>query len=275
VDIVSSYPPDLISGATYELDSGTSMSAPHVSGIVALYLQFNPTATPAEVATAIVDGAAYNKVYDADGSPNYLANWIQPPYQLTPSIFLTTTGTSFSVTYYVPAGAGTDDWIGLYAVGAPDGASHSSYYWNYATSTSGTITVPAADAPTTAGQYEFRYFLDDGYTIVAYSSPITIVSTTTVQTPNTYPVGLGFTVSWAATGTLHSTDWLGLYASSATPGSSDSLWWEYTSGAATGSFNIPSNTITANGNYVVKYFKDGGYTVAASGPTIAVGGIYS
>ncbi|MCS7481350.1 S8 family peptidase [Umezawaea endophytica] len=34
--------------------SGTSMSAPHVAGVAARYLQYNPAATPAEVSAAIV-----------------------------------------------------------------------------------------------------------------------------------------------------------------------------------------------------------------------------
>jgi subtilisin family serine protease len=34
--------------------SGTSMASPHVAGVAALYLQLNPTATPAQVSTAIL-----------------------------------------------------------------------------------------------------------------------------------------------------------------------------------------------------------------------------
>jgi len=37
--------------------SGTSMATPHVVGVAALYLQGNPTATPAAVAAALVSGA--------------------------------------------------------------------------------------------------------------------------------------------------------------------------------------------------------------------------
>ncbi|MER7835019.1 S8 family peptidase [Streptomyces sp. NPDC096040] len=56
--------------ATY---SGTSMASPHVAGAAALYLAGHPKATPAQVATALIAGAASGKVSSAGlGSPNRL-----------------------------------------------------------------------------------------------------------------------------------------------------------------------------------------------------------
>jgi subtilisin family serine protease len=53
--------------------SGTSMAAPHVAGVAALYLQANPSATPAEVSAAILSGATHDVMTGLGaGSPNLL-----------------------------------------------------------------------------------------------------------------------------------------------------------------------------------------------------------
>ena len=53
--------------------SGTSMAAPHVAGAAALYLQANPSAAPAAVRDALVNGSTAGAVTNAgSGSPNRL-----------------------------------------------------------------------------------------------------------------------------------------------------------------------------------------------------------
>jgi hypothetical protein len=45
--------------------SGTSMASPQVAGVVALYLQLNPDATPAETKQFIINSSVKNAMYDA------------------------------------------------------------------------------------------------------------------------------------------------------------------------------------------------------------------
>ncbi|MFD5480271.1 S8 family peptidase [Streptomyces hawaiiensis] len=58
--------------------SGTSMATPHVAGAAAVYLAGHTSSTPAQVATALVNGAVTGKVTSAgSGSPNRLLRIVQ------------------------------------------------------------------------------------------------------------------------------------------------------------------------------------------------------
>lgn len=52
--------------------SGTSMAAPHVAGVAALYLQSNRSASPAAVSSAIVNNAVSGQISNTRNSPNRL-----------------------------------------------------------------------------------------------------------------------------------------------------------------------------------------------------------
>lgn len=64
--------------------SGTSMASPHVAGIAALYLQSNPSATPAEVTAAVLGAGTVGAMTGLSiGSPNLLAHVVGSSSSLT------------------------------------------------------------------------------------------------------------------------------------------------------------------------------------------------
>lgn len=68
------------SDTSQQIISGTSMAAPHVAGVAALYLQSNPGASPATVSDAIVNNATDGRVSNpGPGSPNKLLYSLIPP----------------------------------------------------------------------------------------------------------------------------------------------------------------------------------------------------
>ncbi|MFP2904207.1 S8 family serine peptidase [Pyxidicoccus sp. 3LFB2] len=64
--------------------NGTSMAAPHVAGVAALYLQRFPTAAPAAVAQALLDGNTQNVIQDPKGSPNRFLYSLLVPFEVVP-----------------------------------------------------------------------------------------------------------------------------------------------------------------------------------------------
>ncbi|HEX2092979.1 MAG TPA: S8 family serine peptidase, partial [Longimicrobiaceae bacterium] len=114
VDIFA--PGSAITSAWYSSDTalrtidGTSMAAPHVAGVAALYLQGDPGATPATVASAILNSATRGWIANVGGgSPNlflYSPLTVEAP---APLIELSQTVLEFSV---APASTGSSTLAG-------------------------------------------------------------------------------------------------------------------------------------------------------------------
>jgi glutaminyl-peptide cyclotransferase len=105
-------------------------------------------------------------------------------YSLAPSATTVNAGASFSIAWTAPTGSSTHDWVAFYRVGDPN----TSYlWWTYTGgSASGSASITA---PTTAGTYEFRYLLNNGYTDAARSTSVAVTSSSggTYQIVNQFP----------------------------------------------------------------------------------------
>ncbi len=186
-------------------------------------------------------------------------------YTLSASPSTVAPGASLSVSWTAPSGRPSTDWVGLYRIGAPNESLLSWQYTGGTTSGSRTFT-----APLEVGQYEFRYFLQDGFTLAARSSTVTVGSGgmyTLSASPSTVAPGGSLSVSWAAPSGRPTTDWVGLYRVGDANGAY--LWWSYTNGTASGSATLTAPSQT--GQYEFRYFLQDGYTLAARSNAVTVG----
>lgn len=92
-----------------------------------------------------------------------------PTFNLSASPTQVQTGGTVTVNWTANTQRPTNDWIGLYPVGAANNAYIASQYIQGGTSGSLNFQMP-----TVTGNYEFRYFPEGSYTLVATSSQVSV-----------------------------------------------------------------------------------------------------
>jgi subtilisin len=189
-----------------------------------------------------------------------------PSPTLTVSTTTAAPGAAVTVTLTDGAG-GSTDWLALAATTAAN-TSYIQFTYVGAGVTTRTWTV---NMPATAGTYEFRLFLNNGYTRAATSPTITVQSTTapsptlTVNTTTAAP-GAPVTVT-LKDGAGGSTDWLALAATTA----ANTSYIQYTyvgAGVTTRTWTV--NMPATAGTYEFRLFLNNGYTRAATSPPVTV-----
>lgn len=140
--------------------SGTSMATPHVAGAAALYLQAHPTATPADVAQALVSGATPNQLgLLGPGSPNLLVyvsgsgdgSLLVPPAP-TPSLPAPTPPNAAPVANFTVSCPQNKNICSFDGSGSTDDVGVTSYAWDFGVA--GATT--ASSSPTAKYTYKSK-----------------------------------------------------------------------------------------------------------------------
>jgi hypothetical protein len=158
-----------------------------------------------------------------------------------------------------PGGAG--DWLALAPVGAPDTSYlQSTYVGTGVTTRTWTVTLASP------GSYEFRLFLDGGYTRAATSPTFTVPAPTLTVSATSVPVGGPVTVT-LTNGYGGVYDWLAL-AAVGSPDTSNVQWTYVGAGVTTRTWTV---TLASPGGYEFRFYPVGQYNRAATSPTVTAG----
>ena len=190
------------------------------------------------------------------------------PGNVTLTVDTTTAAPGDSVTVTLTDGpGGALDWLALAFVGAPSGSYDAfTYVGAGVTTRDWTVTMPS-----TPGDYEFRLFLDNGYTQVAVSQTVTVEVpppdpgnvTLTVDTTTAAP---GDSVTVTLTDSPGGTyDWLALASVGAPAGFYDAFTYV---GAGVTTRDWTVTMPSTPGDYEFRLFLDNSYTQAAVSPTV-------
>ncbi|MBK9656599.1 MAG: S8 family serine peptidase [Rhodanobacteraceae bacterium] len=198
--------------------SGTSMASPHVAGVAALWLANNPAATPAQVATALINNSTLGKVTSpGTGSANRLLHSLfgatPPPGNVAPTANFSFTTSGLTATF-------TDS-------SSDSDGSIASRSWNFGDGTTSTATSPSKTYAA-AGTYTVTLTVTDNGGLTN-----TKTSSVTVATSGGGAVALSNGV--AAAGSTNST-------------SANSSWKDYTVAIPAGASNLTIVTSGASGD---------------------------
>jgi hypothetical protein len=171
------------------------------------------------------------------------------------------------------------DWVALAQVGS---APNVNLGWKYLSGTQVQPPVGVTFAqlsftiPQTAGQYEFRFLANNGYTLLAKSPVVTTLPPTVSVTATSVAPGASIQVT-VADGPAYRADWVAL-AKVGSPVSAN-FDWKYLNGTRTmpgtgvPSAVLPFTMPLAPDTYEFRFFANNGYTLlAVSVPVLVVPG---
>jgi hypothetical protein len=267
--------PGGIYAASYHFDYGPTSAYGFQTPAIAVGPGVDAKAVSAQL-SGLTPNAGYDYelvVTDANGMTEYGGDQKLAGATLTASPSDLAAGGQLAVTWADVSPAASSDWIGLYQPGAAASSSLGGFYddscgasSNGSTVASGSCGYAVAQA---GGVYELRLYSQPGGggALLASSNQIT-VPTLTVS-PSSVTAGGTVTASWSDVGTPAASDWIGLYAPGAPPGSR--LSWLYddsctqtSSGAALAAGSCSYPTPVTAGTYQLRLYADGGTSLLAT-----------
>ncbi len=169
------------------------------------------------------------------------------------------------------------DWIGLYTISSPDNAPLDWLYLNGSKmppSSGLTSAVLSFALPGVARAYNFRFFGNDSYQLLATSNQVVLAQVATVTaTPSSVSLGGAIRVS-VAQGPGHRTDWVGIYR--ADQSDLQYLDWFYLNGSKSAPVSgLTSATVMftappSSGTYNFRFFVNDGFTLVATSNPVSV-----
>jgi hypothetical protein len=133
--------------------------------------------------------------------------------------------------------------------------------------------VPASGSLFPVGETHVSCTASDATRTVSCETVVTVShdsseTFTVTGSPGNVGPGGSLVVQWTAPPQTPPVDWIGLYRVDSDNG--EYLWWRYTNGAPTGSFNLSAPETP--GQYQFRYLRNDGYDDAARSNTIVVNG---
>jgi 5-hydroxyisourate hydrolase-like protein (transthyretin family) len=174
-------------------------------------------------------------------------------------------GTSVTVSWSGIPAPSVNNWIGLYAVGAPNANFLKQVFTNGQAAGSTSFTAPSLPA----GAYELRLFADSSFTRLAVSNGITALAGAAVQaSPTTVAKGSTITIAWQGIANPAALDFVTLNQQ----GAADQTYiaTAVTGGVASGTLTLTMPAGAASGNYDIRLFSNNTWTRLGASNVIVV-----